>query len=316
MSGDVGIPVAVTARTEVAEHVVEFELRHPDGNALPDWRPGAHIDVATGDRMVRQYSLCGEPDDRGAYRIAVLKQPGGRGGSVWLHDRLREGDRLTIRGPRNRFPLERATSYVFLAGGIGVTPFLPMIRQAAKDGAEWVLHYGGRNRAAMAYADELGSTDAGRVRLTPADEYGFIDIEAAVAARPAESLVYCCGPEPMIAAAESVCARRGLRLRTERFSPKDSPTSTVNSDFTVHIASTGMEITVPADRSLVDVLTEAGIDVLTSCEEGTCGTCETTVLSGRPDHRDCVLTDEERAANDRMLICVSRSQTPQLVLDL
>ncbi|MGK3209229.1 PDR/VanB family oxidoreductase [Amycolatopsis sp. MEPSY49] len=316
MTGSPSLHLTVGRRRAIARDVVEFELRPPDGGELPDWRPGAHIDVVAGSGAVRQYSLCGDPGDRTSYRIAVLRESGGRGGSAWLHDHLREGDRVAVGGPRNHFALEPAPHYVFLAGGIGITPLLTMVRAVSGEGAGWSLHYGGRTRASMAYARELRDLDASRVRVVPFDECGLIDLEAALGEATPETHVYCCGPEPLIAAAEAACARRGLRLRTERFSPKRTGSSRADTPFTVRLASTGAELTVPADRSIVDSLVEAGVDVLTSCEEGTCGTCEIAVLDGRPDHRDSVLTDEEQAAGDRILPCVSRSRTPRLVLDL
>lgn len=316
MSGSTNLPLSVGGRRTVALDVVEFALHPVDGGELPEWRPGAHLDVVTGTGLVRQYSLCGDPGDRTGYRIAVLRQPEGRGGSAWLYEGLHEGDRVMVSTPRNHFPLEPGPRYVFLAGGIGITPLLPMIRQVAAEGAEWSLHYGGRTRASMAYAEDLRAVDASRVHLLPFDECGLIDLDAALDEAGPQQHVYCCGPEPLIGAAEKACAARGLRLRTERFSPKDIDVSPADSPFTVRIASTGAELVVPAGRSIVEVLTEAGVDVLTSCEEGTCGTCETAVLGGDPDHRDSVLTEEEQAAGDRILPCVSRSRTPELVLDL
>ncbi|MFC3456538.1 PDR/VanB family oxidoreductase [Amycolatopsis speibonae] len=316
MNGSTELQLAVGGRRAVALDVAEFELRPVDGGELPEWQPGAHIDVVTGTGIVRQYSLCGDPGDRSGYRIAVLRQPRGRGGSAWLHERLNDGDRVVVSIPRNHFPLEAGRRYVFLAGGIGITPLLPMIRQVAAEGSDWSLHYGGRTRASMAYADDLRAVDASRVHLLPFDECGLIDLDGALDEAGPQAHVYCCGPEPLIGAAEKACADRGMRLRTERFSPKDIGFSPVNSPFTVRIASTGAELMVPADRSIVEVLIEAGVDVLTSCEEGTCGTCETAVLSGDPDHRDSVLTEEEQATGDRMLPCVSRSRTPELLLDL
>ncbi|AGP52017.1 PDR/VanB family oxidoreductase [Streptomyces rapamycinicus] len=316
MNGSADLQLTIGSRRTVALGVVEFELHPVDSGHLPEWQPGAHIDVVTAAGIVRQYSLCGDPGDRTSYRIAVLRQAESRGGSAWLHEWLHEGDRVLVGGPRNHFPLEPGPRYVFVAGGIGITPLLPMIRSVSRDGADWSLHYGGRTRASMAYVDELRAVDASRVHLLPSDAGGPIDLESTLGDVPPETYVYCCGPEPLIRAAEAVCARRGTRLRTERFSPKEIDSPRGNSPFTVLIASTGLELTVPVEQSIVDVLTEAGVDVLTSCEEGTCGTCETAVLEGRPDHRDSVLTEEERAAGDRILPCVSRSLTPQLVLDL
>lgn len=312
--------VVVDARTLIADDVVELVLGPLAGGDLPAWEPGAHIDVeidgAGGDLLVRQYSLCGDPADHTAYRIAVLRQPAGRGGSVRLHDHVEEGDKLTLRGPRNHFPLEPAPGYLFLAGGIGVTPLLAIARRVAAAGAEWSMHYGGRTRTAMAYLDTLVDVAGDRLTVVPQDARGLIDLAAALDAVAPGTAVYCCGPEPLLAAAEAACATRGLRLRTERFAPKAVGAAAVDSAFTVTIASTGAELVVPADRTIVDALADVGVDVLTSCEEGTCGTCETAVLAGVPDHRDSVLTAEERAAGDRLLPCVSRCLGSRLVLDL
>ena len=316
MNDSAELQVVVAGRKTIALDVVEFELRPPGGEELPLWEPGAHIDVITGAGIVRQYSLCGDPEDHTCYRIAVLRDTGGRGGSVWLHERLREGDRIGISSPRNHFPLRSAPRYLFLAGGIGITPLLPMIRRVAVGSAHWSLHYGGRTRASMSYGDELREFGGGRVRLLPFDECGLIDLDSALDEAGPQAHVYCCGPEPLIPAAEAAHPLPGMPLRTERFSPKHVQTPRADTPFTVRIASTGADLVVPVGRSIVDVLIEAGVDILTSCEEGTCGTCETAVLAGRPDHRDSVLTEEEQAASDRMLPCVSRSYTPQLVLDL
>jgi ferredoxin-NADP reductase len=307
------VEALVTQRRTVAAGVIELELQHPDGLPLPAWTPGAHIDLVLDADMVRQYSLCGNPEEP-AYRIAVLCEARGRGGSRRIHDQLRVGDSVRLRGPRNHFVLENAPSYLFVAGGIGITPLLPMIAQAERVGTHWSLNYGGRARSTMAYLDELEWLDAGRdrVRIVPFDECGLIDLRGALASAPVGAHVYCCGPEPLLVAMQECCKQP---LRTERFSPR-IPGETVNTAFTVRLAATEVEIVVPADRSLLDVLSESGVDVLTSCEEGTCGTCATAVLGGIPDHRDSVLTEDERAAADRMLVCVSRSRSRLLVLDI
>ena len=315
-----GFEAKVLRRRRVAVDVAEFTIEAVDHGQLPSWEAGAHLDVVLKDGTVRQYSLCGDPEDRHSYRIAVLHQPAGRGGSARIHDLLEEGSQVTIRGPRNHFPVEPAGRYVFVAGGIGITPLLPMITRIERLGVPWSLHYGGRSRCSMAYLDELEQLDAGRGRVTvvPFNECGtVIDLDAALTGAESTTAIYCCGPEPLLAAAEQRCAARGLRLRTERFAPRDPDDDTAEpTAFTVRMASTGKEVEVPADRSIADVLYDANIDVLTSCEEGTCGTCETGIVEGAPEHRDSVLTDEERAAGDRLMICVSRSRSPTLVLDL
>jgi len=311
--------LVVAAKARRADGVVELRLRDPAGGVLPEWSPGAHVDVRCGPGLVRQYSLCGDPADAGEYRIAVLREPESRGGSRALHDDVGEGTLLEVSEPRNHFWLERADRYLFVAGGIGITPILPMLAEAQRRGRPWRLIYGGRTRTSMAFLDELRGHGE-KVRAVPQDECGLLDLPRALAGLPEGTLVYCCGPEPLLAAMEAACAGAGLSsaLRVERFSPKpredDEPAG--NAEFDVELADTGVRLTVPADRTLLDVLRDAGVDVLTSCEEGTCGSCETTVLRGEPDHRDSVLTDDERAQGDRLMVCVSRSATPVLVLDL
>ncbi|MEW9550666.1 2Fe-2S iron-sulfur cluster-binding protein [Nonomuraea sp. NPDC050783] len=305
--------VVVHAREQVAEGVVTLELRDPAGGELPGWSPGAHIDlVLGGGDLVRQYSLCGDPADRTAWRIAVLREPAGRGGSAYVHDELRPGATVLARGPRNNFPLHPAARYLFIAGGIGITPILPMI--AAVGGARWRLAYGGRTATSMAFADELRAAHGDRVLLWPQDEHGLLDLDALLAEEPLDTLVYCCGPAPLLEAVEARCADRPLHV--ERFTPKEAGEPVVAGAFEVELAVSGLTLTVPPDRSILQVVEEAGVPVLTSCREGTCGTCETPVLDGVVDHRDSLLTPEERAANDVMFVCVSRAACPKLVLEL
>ncbi|GAA4623367.1 PDR/VanB family oxidoreductase [Actinoallomurus vinaceus] len=309
--------VIVVGRDHAADGVVRLTLRRPDGGPLPAWEPGAHTDLLLADGLVRQYSLCGSPADRAVWRIAVLREPGGRGGSAYVHDRLVEGSRLRVRGPRNNFALRPADRYLFVAGGIGITPLLPMVAAAERAGARWRLLYGGRTRASMAFLDEL-AVHGDAVSVRPQDETGLLDLDAFLAEPDDRTLVYCCGPEPLLAAVEERC-RAGWppgALRIERFQPKEETAPAGTSSFAVVLARSGRTLTVPPDRSVLDVVRSAGVEVLYSCTEGTCGTCETDVLEGEPDHRDSVLTDEERAGGETMMICVSRSCGPRLILDL
>ncbi|WP_396448650.1 PDR/VanB family oxidoreductase [Actinomadura sp.] len=309
--GDAETEVVVDGRAVLADGVVGLTLRAAGGGDLPGWRPGAHIDVLLGEGLVRQYSLCGDPDDSRTWRIAVLKE--GPGSTV-VHERVRPGDRLTVRGPRNNFALEDAPRYVFLAGGIGITPILPMVAAAEAAGADWRLHYGGRRRAAMAFADEL-SRYGERVELRPQDEFGLLDLDGILSGTEPDALVYCCGPEPMLAAAEERCAALAPgALRTERFSPK--PVTGPDEAFEVELALSGRTLRVEPGCSILETVEKAGVSVLSSCREGTCGTCETGVLEGEPDHRDSVLTEAERADGGFMMICVSRARGPRLVLEL
>jgi ferredoxin-NADP reductase len=306
--------LAITRHEAAADGVAVLELRDPSGADLPAWAPGAHIDLAPAAGIVRQYSLCGDPADRSLWRIAVLREPSGRGGSLAVHDRLRVGDLVEVDGPRNHFPLAPAPRYLFVAGGIGITPLLPMLAAAATAGAQWRLHYGGRSRASMAFRSTLRSAYGSLVSLHPQDETGLLDLDAILAAEPADTPVYCCGPEPLLTAIEQRCAGRPLHV--ERFAPKEQGEPVRAESFEVELARTGRTLTVPPGQSILRVVEEAGVEVLWSCTEGTCGTCETAVLGGQVDHRDSLLTPEERAANDTMFVCVSRSAGPRLILDL
>ena len=309
--------VKVAARTSIADGVVLLTLVRPGGDPLPPWTPGAHLDLLLTSGLVRQYSLCGDPRDPSAYQVAVLREPAGRGGSAHVHDRLAEGATIRARGPRNHFPLIGSPRYLFIAGGIGITPILPMVAQAAADGADWRLLYGGRTRTSMAFADRLTRDHPGQVELCPEDETGLLDLDTLLGVPRPDTLVYCCGPEPLLAATETRCASwpRGT-LRVERFVPKPEDAAASRAAFEVELTLTGTTLTVPADRSILEVVEKAGVAVLSSCREGTCGTCETTVLGGVPDHRDSLLTEAERAAGDVMFICVSRAVSPRLVLEL
>ena len=308
------LDLLVRDRERLADGVVGLTLSHPAGEPVPAWAPGAHLDVVLGPDLVRQYSLCGDPAERRTLRVAVLHEPAGRGGSAYVHERLLPGDKVRVRGPRNNFPLVPAPRYRFVAGGIGITPLLPMVAEAQSRGADWHLTYGGRTRASMAFLDELRRY-GDRVVVRPQDEYGLLDLAVALGEPDPRTAVYCCGPEPLLAAVEQRCAAWPPgALHVERFSarPVDGP----DTAFEIQLASDGRTLAVPAGCSVLSVLEQAGLAVLSSCREGTCGTCETGVRDGVPDHRDSLLSEAERAANDVMMICVSRSRTQRLVLDL
>ncbi|MFJ4422385.1 PDR/VanB family oxidoreductase [Streptomyces bobili] len=307
----------VRAKDVVADGVVSLTLEHPDGTRLPDWTPGAHIDLVLPDGTTRQYSLCGDRWDPGTYRIAVLREPAGRGGSAYVHDRLTPGDRVGVGGVHNRFPLVPADRYLFIAGGIGITPLLPMIRQAELVGAEWHLLYGGRTRASMAFHADLTHTYGERVRVRPQDEFGLLDLVARLSEPSPGTKVYCCGPAPLLAAVQAACAHWPVHsLRTEWFTAADRSASVRRTPFEVELRRTGRTVTVTPDVSVLRAVRGAGAEVLSSCEQGTCGTCLVPVLEGTPEHRDAVLADHERASGDCMMPCVSRSHSDRLVLDL
>ena len=306
--------VRVVERQSLADGVVGLVLE-PLAGELPAWEPGSHVDVLPDGGEIRQYSLCGSPGDRVRYRVAVLRVDDGRGGSVRIHDKLAEGDELDLRGPRNHFRLESAESYLFIAGGIGITPILPMVATVSAAGSDWSLVYGGRSRGSMAFLGDL-EEHGDRIDLWPQDERGLLDLPAILGDPVPGRRVYCCGPEPLLAAVEQeMRTRPGESLHTERFAPRD-PVETGGDAFEVEVASTGARVAVAEDQSIIDALAGVGIEVDFSCREGTCGTCETGVLGGVPEHRDSVLSDDERAANDCMMICVGRCRTGPLILDL
>ncbi|MCF7552743.1 PDR/VanB family oxidoreductase [Pseudonocardia sp. WMMC193] len=311
------LDLVLDKKETLADGVVQLTLRSADGADLPEWEPGAHIDLVLTDDLVRQYSLCGDPAERSVLQVAVLREPAGRGGSAHVHDTLAEGDTVHVRGPRNHFALVAAARYVFVAGGIGITPILPMLAQAEAAGADWRLVYGGRTRSSMAFRDRLEQAYPGKVAVRPMDEVGLLDLPTILAEPSTDVAVYCCGPEALLAAVEEQCSRwpQGA-LHLERFAPKAGATDGPMQSFEIELSRSGTTLTVPADRSILDVVEASGVPVLSSCQEGTCGTCETAVLDGVPDHRDSLLTDEEQAANDTMMICVSRSCSARLVLDL
>ncbi|MER7433320.1 PDR/VanB family oxidoreductase [Pseudonocardia alni] len=311
---DPELHLVVEKKEPLADDVVLLTLRDPSGAELPEWTPGAHLDLVLTADLVRQYSLCGDPGERSVYRVAVLREPAGRGGSAHVHDVVAEGDTVLVRGPRNRFALVDAPGYVFVAGGIGITPLVPMIAAAHAAGADWRLVHGGRSRASMAFT-ELAGRHPDRVTLVPQDEAGLLDVAgilAAAAGRP----VYCCGPEGLLAAVEAEGERLGVPVHVERFSARPGALDGPDEAFEVELSGSGTVVAVPAGCSILDALEGAGIATLSSCREGTCGTCETGVLAGEPDHRDSLLTEEEQASNEVMMLCVSRSRSPRLVLEL
>ncbi|MFG2001882.1 PDR/VanB family oxidoreductase [Spirillospora sp. NPDC048911] len=317
MSPEPETMVVVARKEALADGVAGLTLRAADGGALPSWEPGAHVELVLRDGLVRQYSLCGDPADRYAWRVAVLWEEGGRGGSAHVHDRLAEGDRLTVRGPRNHFEFGPSRARcLFIAGGIGVTPILPMVAAAEAAGADWRLVYGGRRRSSMAFLAEL-ERHGDRVETCPQDETGLLDLDGLLGEPREDTLIYCCGPEALLAEVERRCAAwPSGSLRVERFAPKPEAEAASREAFEVELTLSGLTLQVPPDRSILETVESAGVTVLSSCQEGTCGTCETAVLDGVPDHRDSVLTEAERRAGDLMMICVSRSLGPRLTLEL
>ncbi|GAA4352093.1 PDR/VanB family oxidoreductase [Angustibacter luteus] len=302
----------------VAADVVSLTLTATRGEALPAWTPGAHIDLLLDDDLTRQYSLCGNPIDAASWRVGVLRAPASRGGSTYVHEQLAPGRTVRVRGPRNHFPLVASPAYLFVAGGIGITPLLPMIAEVHAAGAQWSLLYGGRERASMAFLSELEAY-GDHVTLAPQDETGFLDLDEWLGTPRPDTVVYCCGPEGLLAAVEERCTVWPPgSLHLERFSPKASDPGATGEDssFELVLQRSGLTLQVPPDKSVFQVAKEAGANVLGSCLEGVCGTCETEVVDGDVDHRDSVLNDDEKASNEFMMICVSRCHSARLTLDL
>lgn len=308
--------VVISAVESPTPHIKVLSLRSAVGEKLPAWTPGAHIDLLLPNGMVRQYSLCGPVSDRDTWRIGVLRDPSSRGGSEFVHNSLDVGDVVVIRGPRNNFPLSQSDNYIFVAGGIGVTPLIAMAREAESRGATWEFIYCGRNREAMAFVDELEADFGSRVRIHTDAEMGFFDFTREFAEARASTAIYACGPAPFLnvitAAAEKWPSGS---VQFERFAPIVIE-GAVDTEFEVELARTSQTLTVPADKSVLQVLRDGGIPILSSCGEGTCGTCEVAVLAGEIDHRDSVLSDDEQASGEMMMVCVSRCRSRLLVLDL
>jgi len=308
--------VRIRAIRPVATDTHSYELVPADGRPLPPFTAGSHVDVQVPNGMVRPYSLHGDPADRTAWRIAVKREAGGRGGSVSLHDAAEVGTALGIVGPRNHFPLASAAArHLFIAGGIGITPICAMIRTLAARGSDWHLHYCARSRDHAAFYEELRSL--GPQRVTPHfSEVPTLDVAQLLRIQPEGAHVYCCGPQGLMRAVEAAASHwTPGHVHFEWFAaPKTEWPA--NQPFEIQLARTGSTFVVPADQSILQVVRDNGIPVACACEEGVCGTCETAVLAGEPQHRDMLLSPEERAQGRTMMICVSRAHSQRLVLDL
>lgn len=311
-----GSTLRLTSRQDVAEGVVKLTLEDHHGRRLAPWTPGSHIDLILPNGLVRQYSLCGDRYDAFKYEVAVLREPNSRGGSAWIHDHAQPGASFDFGGPRNLFPLVPAEQYLFIAGGIGITPLLPMIEQVAGSGASWKMLYGGRARRSMAFADGLVQRFGNAVEVFPQDEFGFPDIPGWLGSYAKGTRVYVCGPGGLLDAVARACESWPSYARhSERFVAA-SNSDAENHPFEVELARSGTVLQVSSRQTVLEVLSQAGKTVLSSCRQGTCGTCEIRVLAGVPDHRDSVLSDDDRRAGDCLMTCVSRAAGQRIVLDL
>jgi ferredoxin-NADP reductase len=314
MSTTPAIPVTVRRRTAAAEGVVLLELER-EGASLPNWSPGAHVDVVLPDGRERQYSLCSTPGEP-TWRIGVLRESGA---SAWLHEHAVEGTALRVRGPRNHFlfaPTAGRTS-LFVAGGIGITPILPMVRRAAEAGAEFRLLYAGRSRRTMAFIDELTAAHGDRVEVLAADEGARLDLDALLSTPAERTIVYACGPQRLLEAIEAGMAGwPRSALHVERFEAKPLGPPVWSEPFEVDLMMSGMTVEVAPGTSILDAVEAEGVVVPSSCRVGTCGTCEVSVIDGEIEHRDSVLSAQEQEDSRTMMICVSRAACPRITIEL
>lgn len=309
------IPVRLTRIEYAARDTSLYAFEPLDRGLLPGAKPGAHIGLRLPNGIERQYSLVETGAELKRYVIGVKRDPASRGGSAYLHEQLRVGAIIDIDPPRNNFPLrEDAEVSVLIAGGIGVTPIWSMIQRLTGLGREWSLHYSARSRDDAAFAEALSAEP--RARLHFDDETGtLLPLAEIVAAAPEGAHLYCCGPAPMLRAFEDACrGRPSEHVHVEYFTPRFEAAD--EGGFTVALARSGREFSIPPGKTILKVLQDAGIPVTSSCEEGVCAACETRVLEGVPDHRDAILSEQERAANETMFICCSGAKTGRLVLDL
>ncbi len=312
------IEVRLTEIETVARDTNVYTFRRPDVARLPAYKPGAHIDIHLPNGLIRQFSLLNPAADPESYVVAIKLDAASRGGSRYIFDDLRVGHTLKISAPRNNFPLvENAEHVILFAGGIGITPIWCMAQQLAAQNRSWELYYSCRSRADMAFLATLEKLGPERVHLHLDDEANgkFLDLADAIGKASANTHFYCCGPNPMLAAFEAAAgARPRPNVHVEYFTPKAEAATT--GGFWVELARSGEEYYIPEGKKILEVLYEAGVDVDYSCELGICGECVTRVISGIPEHRDSVLSEEEREANDKVMICCCGSKSERLVLDM
>jgi tetrachlorobenzoquinone reductase len=304
-----------------AERINSYELVSPTGADLAPFTAGGHVDLHLSNGMIRSYSLVNDERERHRYVIAVNKELAGRGGSSFVHDNLKAGDIIKASLPRNNFALcEEAGHSVLIAGGIGITPLLSMIRRLEALGRAADLFYAARTRPAAAFLDELdalGSNGRLTLHLDFDDERSgrLFDLPAIVGRAPAQAHLYCCGPVPMLQAFEAATANRPAdHVHVEYFHAAEAPA--IDGGFEVRLARSNRTIAIEAGKTILEALLDAGIAANYACAEGVCGTCETRVIEGTPDHRDQFLSKEEQAANKTIMICCSGARSRTLVLDI
>lgn len=319
MSAPAIFEVFVKSVTHEANGILAYELRRPNGDDLPAFEAGSHIDLHMAGGPVRSYSLLNAPSDRSGYTIAVSLYEKGRGGSRHIHKNLQCGQVLSIAGPRNNFPLsETARHSVLIAGGIGITPLWSMAQRLTEIDRNWELHYGVRSKQSAALLDRMAShphREAIHIAYSEGERGEFLDLDAIVAQDRGTTHFYCCGPTPMLEAFK--VATRDVppeRVHFESFVATHE--ASVEGGFRVELARSGKTVEVASGQSILEALLEHGVDVMNSCREGICGACEVIVLEGTPDHRDSILSDAEKQAGKSMFVCCSGSRGERLVLDL
>ena len=322
MSNAPTLQVRVARKTPEAQDIVTLELVPVDGQTLPAFSAGSHVDVHLPGGIIRQYSLCNDPRETHRYQIGVLRDPASRGGSVAVHDRVQEGDVMTLSVPRNHFALaHEARRHLLLAGGIGVTPILCMAERLAHTGADFEMHYATRSPQRTAFRQRIAaSCFAAQVHLhhDDGDAAQKLDLQTLLARPEPATHLYVCGPRGFMDAVLGTARTAGwpeAQIHYEFFGAEVARSDS-DAGFEIQLASSGRVVMVPRDQTVVQALAAAGVDIMVSCEQGVCGTCLTRVLEGMPDHKDSYLTPQEQAANDQFTPCCSRSKSPRLVLDL
>ena len=311
------MPLRVTRNDKIADGIYLFELRDAAGQPLPQFSAGAHITIRVPNGLLRKYSLCNDPTERDRYQVAIKREANGRGGSSNLIDNVKAGDELMVTPPVNDFGLpQRAQDFLFIAGGIGITPIMAMIREVQAQGKRFRLFYCSRSPETTAFTQELAAPEfSGKVVIhhDHGDPACSLDLKPILAERKNREHLYCCGPRPLMEAVRKMTDHwSSTAVHFEAFSEAETHKAD-DKPFRVRLARTGKVLDVPVTKTILEVLRENGLDVPSSCETGTCGTCRTKMLAGEADHRDLVLADHERA--DTIMICVSRARSDEITLD-
>ncbi|HVT30545.1 MAG TPA: PDR/VanB family oxidoreductase [Lacipirellulaceae bacterium] len=311
------IDVLVEDICRETEDVKLYTLLRPSGAPFPTISAGAHIDVLIPNGLIRQYSLLKAEENPFTYKIGVKRDENSRGGSQYLHDKVQRGTQLKISAPRNNFPLTEDAEYtIFIAGGIGITPIWSMLNRLTELGRPWQLYYACRAFSQALFVKDLSDNKRVHCHFDDRENGRVLALSNIIQNAPKQSQIYCCGPSPMMAAFKVATAEAwpANQLHTEYFTPAEEKAT--GRSFTVTLARSGRKIVVAPGKTILETIREAGLNVAYSCQEGICGTCETSVLAGTPDHRDSVLSDAERAENTKMMICCSGSLSDELILDL